>query len=147
MPKFNAKSQGVNVEGLDELRRALKTISAQAPRELSAASKEVATFVAGDAQGLAQGLGGVAAKVAPSIKGSGTASGGAVGLGGTAYPMAAGAEFGGQGRPTTQQFKPWRGAGEGAGYFVYPAIRQDADQIESAYVDKLDDLMRKYDLL
>lgn len=144
MAKFNAKSDGVNVEGLAELRRALKAISATAPKELNAASKEVATFVADDARSTAEGLGGVAAKVAPSIKPSGTASGAAITLGGTAYPMAAGAEFGGRGRPTTQQFKPHLGR---TGYFTYPAIRQNADEIESAYTEKLDDLMRKYDLL
>lgn len=144
MAKFNAKSEGVNVEGLAELRKALKAISAQAPKELNAASKDVARFVADDAVGIASGLGGVAAKVAPSIKPSGTASGGAITLGGTAYPMAAGAEFGGRGRPTTQQFQPHLGR---TGYFVYPSIRRNADQIEEAYTEKLDDLMRKYDLL
>jgi hypothetical protein len=142
--KFNAKGDGVRVEGLDELRRALKSISASAPKELNAASKEVAGFVADDARSTAAGLGGVAAKVAPSIRGSGTARGGAIALGGSSYPMALGAEFGGQGRPTTQQFKPHKGR---TGYFVYPAIRSNSERIEERYTDLLDDLMRKYDLL
>lgn len=144
MAKLNAKSDGVNVEGLAELRRALKAISATAPKELSAAGKEVAQFVAADAQSAAQGLGGVAAKVAPSIRAAAAAGGGAIALGGSAYPMAAGAEFGGRGRPTTQQFQPHLGR---TGYFVYPTIRRDADRIESEFSDALDDLMRKYDLL
>lgn len=143
MAKFNAKSEGVKVEGLAELRKALKAVSADAPKELTAASKEVATFVAADARGLAQGLGGVAARVAPTVKGSGTTTGGAITLNGDAHPEALGAEFGGQGRPTTQQFRPHLGR---TGYFVYPAIRQDADRIESTYVDLLDHLLRKYDL-
>jgi hypothetical protein len=142
--KFNARGEGVNVEGLAELRRALKAISDTAPKELNAASKRVATFVGEDAQSKAEGLGGVAAKVAPSIKGSGTARGGAITLGGAAYPMALGAEFGGRGRPTTQQFQPHLGR---TGYFVYPAIRANGDRIEETYSDLLDDLMRKYDLL
>ena len=144
MPKFNAKSEGVNVEGLAELRRALKAVSADAPKELSAAGKEVASFVAEDARGAASALGGVAAHVAPSIRAAASGGGGAISLGGTAYPMAAGAEFGGRGRPTTQQFEPHLGR---TGYFVYPTIRRDADRIESEFADKLDDLMRKYDLL
>jgi hypothetical protein len=144
MAKFNAKSDGVNVEGLAELRRALKAVSATAPKELSAAGKEVADFVAADAKDAAGALGGVAAKVAPSISARASAGGGALGLGGSSYPMALGAEFGGRGRPTTQQFKPHLGR---TGYFVYPTIRRDADRIESEYADKLDDLMRKYDLL
>jgi hypothetical protein len=142
--KFNAKSDGVNVEGLAELRRALKAVSADAPKELSAAGKEVAQFVADDARSAAAALGGVAAKVAPSITARASAGGGAVSLGGTAYPMALGAEFGGRGRPTTQQFQPHKGR---TGYMVYPTIRANADRIESEYADKLDDLMRKYDLL
>lgn len=144
MAKLNAKGEGVGVEGLTELRKALKAISDTAPRELSAAGKEVAGFVAEDARSAASGLGGVAAKVAPSIKASSAGGGGAIGLGGAAYPMAAGAEFGGQGRPTTQQFKPHLGR---TGYFVYPTIRRDADRIEETYSEKIDDLMRKYDLL
>jgi hypothetical protein len=142
--KFNAKSEGVNVEGLAELRRALKAASDAAPKELNAVSKDVATLVADDARGKAAGLGGVAAKVAPSISPSGTARGGAITLGGTSYPMALGAEFGGQGRPTTQQFKPHLGR---TGYFVYPSIRANSDRIESEFSEKIDDLMRKYDLL
>ena len=143
MARLNAKSDGVNVEGLAELRRALKAVSAAAPKELSAAGKEVAQFVAADAQGAASALGGVAAKVAPSIRAAAAAGGGAIALGGAAYLMAAGAEFGGQGRPTTQQFKPHLGR---TGYFVYPTIRRDADRIESEFGEKIDDLMRKYDL-
>ena len=144
MPKFNAKGDGVRVEGLTELRRALKAIGTDAAKVLNEASREVAGFVADDARSKAHGLGGVAARVAPTVKGSGTARGGAITLGGASHPEALGAEFGGQGRPTTQQFKPHLGR---TGYFVYPAIRENADEIESAYVEKLDDLMRKYDLI
>jgi hypothetical protein len=143
MARHNARGEGVSVEGLTELRKALKAVSDQAPKELAAASKDVAVFVAADARGKAEGRGGVAAKVAPSVQGSGTARGGAVTLGGSSYPMAEGAEFGGQGRPTRQQFEPHLGR---TGYFVYPAIRENADEIESKYVESLDQLLRKYDL-
>lgn len=143
MARFNAKSEGLNVEGLADLRRDLKAISADAPKELVEASKEIASFVADDARDKAAGLGGVAARVADTVKGSGTARGGAITLGGAAHPEALGAEFGGRGRPTTQQFQPHKGR---TGYFVYPAIRDNADEIESAYVEKLDDLFRRHDL-
>lgn len=144
MARMNAKGEGLRVEGLAELRRALKAVSDDAPKELVEASKDVAGFVADDARSTAEGLGGVAARVAPSVKGSGTARGGAITLGGASHPEALGAEFGGQGRPTTQQFEPHKGR---TGYFVYPAIRENADKIESAYVEKLDDLLRRHDLL
>jgi hypothetical protein len=140
MAKINATSQGVRVTGLKELNKALKALGPDVQKELKAANFEVGSMVAGDAQSIAQGLGGVAAKVAPTIKATKTQAGAAVSLGGAAYPFAAGAEFGGQGRPTTQQFKPHLGR---TGYFVYPSIRQNADEIESTYVERLDDIMRK----
>lgn len=48
-----------------------------------------------------------------------------------------GAEFGGRGRPTTQQFRPWRGT---TGYGFYPALRQHGHIIIDGYKDTLDQL-------
>lgn len=143
MAKLNAKSQGVNVEGLDRLRRDLKAVSAEAAKELRQAHVDVAQMVATDARDRAYGLGGVAARVAPTVRASGTQAGAAIALGGPTAPEAAGAEFGGRGRPTTQQFRPHLGR---TGYFVYPSIRDDADEAEATYLDAIDDLMRKHDL-
>lgn len=143
MPKLNAKGQGVNVEGLDRLRRDLKAVSAEAAKELRQAHVDVAQTVAGDARDRAYGLGGVAAKTAPTVRASGTQAGAAIALGGPSAPWAAGAEFGGQGRPTTQQFRPHLGR---TGYFVYPAIRDNAETAEATYLDAIDDLMRRHDL-
>lgn len=140
MGKINATSQGVKVTGLAELNKALKALGPDVQKELKAANFEVGSMVADDARSIAQGLGGVAAKTAPSIKATKTAAGAAVSFGGSAYPFAAGAEFGAY---QYKQFQPWRGNGSDAGYFVYPAIRQDADQIESTYVERIDDIMRK----
>jgi hypothetical protein len=53
--------------------------------------------------------------------------------------MALGAEFGGQGRPTTQQFAPWRGQ---TGYFLFPTIRRDHEQIDATYRAALDRIIR-----
>ena len=143
MAKLNAKSQGVNVEGLDRLRRDLKAASADAPKELRQAHVEIAGKVAGDARDRAYGLGGVAAKTAPTVRASGTQAGAAIALGGPTAPWAAGAEFGGRGRPTTQQFQPHLGR---TGYFVYPSIRANAADAEATYLDAIDDLMRKHNL-
>lgn len=140
MAKINAKGQGVKVTGLVELNKALKALGPEVQKELKAANFEVGDMVAGDARSIALGLGGVAAKVAPSIKATKTAVGAAVSFGGAAYPFAGGAEFGSL---RFKQFKTWRGNGSDAGYFLYPAIRQDADQIETTYVERIDDIMRK----
>ena len=144
MGKINATSQGVKVTGLAELNKALKALGPEVQSELKAAHFEVGSMVADDAKSIAYGLGGVAAKVAPSIKATKAAAGAAVSFGGAAYPFAGGAEFGSL---RYKQFKTWRGSGSDAGYFVYPAIRQDADQIETTYVERIDDLMRKNGLI
>lgn len=140
MGKINAKGQGVKVTGLVELNKALKALGPEVQKELKAANFEVGSMVADDAKSIAFGLGGVAAKVAPSIKATKTAAGAGVSFGGAAYPMAGGAEFGSL---RYKQFKTWLGNGPDAGYFIYPAIRQDAEQIETTYVERIDDIMRK----
>lgn len=132
--------QAFRVEGLPELDRALDRLRHDAPDELREADEEVAGEIADQAQAAGFALGGVAAKAAPTV----SASGGNVGFGGVEY--AAGAEFGGRGRPTTQQFKPWRGSGEGAGYFLYPTIRRNDDRIADMYVDKINRLIERVGL-
>lgn len=132
------RSGTVRVEGLPELSRALKAIGPEAQKELREASKSVATFVANDARSAAYSLGGVAGHVAPSIRPVGGVAGAGVSFGGAAYPMAGGAEFGSY---RFKQFQPWRGNGPGAGYFVYPSIRRDADKIVSEFTDAVDKII------
>ena len=141
--RLGASATGISIEGLPELSRALKSIGPELQRELKRANKDVARFVADDARGAASGLGSTAAKAAPSVKPTAGAGYAGVALGGAGYPFAAGAEFGGQRRPTTMQFEPWRGSGEGAGYFLYPTIRRDAERIEDEYGSALDEVIRK----
>jgi hypothetical protein len=133
----------VKVEGLRQLAAALKELDSDFPKEMRAANKKVASGVAEHAIRNAHSIGGTAAHVAPSIKASAGIRSAGVSLGGAAHPAAGGAEFGGQRRTTTQQFKPWRGSGSGAGYFLYPAIRADADQIVEDYREALDDLIHR----
>lgn len=148
MGRVNASSQGVKVEGLNELNRALRALGGRELQlELKGTGLVVAKDVARDAQGKAYGLGGVAAKAAPSVKASARYTGAGVSLGSAAYPFAAGAEFGGGNRPTTQQFRPWRGNGSGAGYFIYPAIRDNSEHIADEYLGAVTDLARKHGLL
>lgn len=136
----------VDVEGLAELSKDLRALDKNLARELRAANKSVAGFVASDARAAALSLGGVAAHSAPSVKPAAGGDWAGVALGNDSYPMAAGAEFGGQRRPTTQQFQPWRGSDSSAGYFLYPSIRNDSDRIETEYTAALDEVLRKADL-
>jgi hypothetical protein len=74
-------------------------------------------------------------------------------LGGNRNPEALGAEFGAaQGvlRNTTRgvmegwnQFRPWRGNGSEAGYFLMPTIREDTPQIIEHYLELIDHLARR----
>jgi hypothetical protein len=145
MATQRVRTGAIQVTGLRELSRSLKKMDdPAASKELRSANKRIAEMVAEDARGAAYAVGGVAAHVAPSIKASAGQQSAGVALGGSAYPMAGGAEFGSQ---RYKQFKPWRGNGPDAGYFVYPAIRQDLDRIESEYGKALDELARKVGLL
>lgn len=122
------------VLGLKELVRDLRAWERTAPRLVSQAHKRIADRVAGKAKATASGQGSVAAKAAPSIRGSGRMTSAAVLLGGAAYPFALGAEFGALQYP---QFLPWKGNSEEAGYFLYPTIRAMEDEIREEYLDEV----------
>lgn len=143
MPKIQSGA-GVRVEGLAEVNRALRALGGREfQAELREAGREVATEVASDARGRASSLGGVAAHVAPSIAASAGFTSAGVSFGGAAHPAAMGAEFGGQGRPTTMQFQPHRGH---EGYFIYPSIRDNGEFIERTYLDAVDTILRRHGL-
>ncbi|HKY57854.1 MAG TPA: hypothetical protein VJL80_07435 [Aeromicrobium sp.] len=134
------KTGTIEVHGLRELNRALKKVEGGTPNALRDTNKKVAESVTSKARSRATGLGGVAAHVAPSLRANAGATSAAVAGGGAAYPMFGGAEFG---AIRFKQFQPWRGNGSDAGYFLYPAIRDEAPNIESEYREALDDLIRK----
>ncbi len=135
--------EGIVVDGLPELNKALKDFGDEFKGEMRKTNKEVADKVTAGARGAAAALGGVAAHVVPEITSSAGAQFAGVSL--RAGGAAAGAEFGGRGRPRTQQFQPWRGSGPDAGYFLYPTIRRDLQngRIESDYKQGLERLLRK----
>ncbi|WP_332645109.1 hypothetical protein [Aeromicrobium sp.] len=130
----------LRVEGIKELNAALRKFGDDFKGEMRRTLKPIADMVAEDARGAATSLGSTAAHVAPTIKASAGAQFAAITLG---DPAAAGAEFGGRGRPTTQQFQPWRGNGENAGYFVWPTIRKDGPLIDEKAAEGLGRLIEK----
>jgi hypothetical protein len=52
-----------------------------------------------------------------------------------------GAEFGGRGRRTTQQFRPWRGT---LGYAFYPTLRAHRSDVIDAWQEALNRLAEKW---
>lgn len=130
--------EGVRVEGLNELILRLKALENGSEVGVRLANKAAASLVASGAASAASSLGGVAGHVAPGIKASAGLKSGSVSLG--TDPAAAGAEFGGQARPTTQQFSPWTGH---TGRFLFPTIRRDREEIDSTYRAALDMIIRE----
>lgn len=142
-----------NVAGLNASLRALPKTASTALRD---ASQAIAGKVAANAAARAATLGGVARYVAPTIR-AGKDRVPVVKMGSsrrlptegngwkrtrkgdrqTVGDIIWGAEFGGQARPTTQQFAPWRGRDGGAGYFLWPAVRGERAYIEEAYGEAL----------
>lgn len=57
-------------------------------------------------------------------------------------PLFFGAEFGGQGRPTTMQFPPYQGK---RGYWFYPTARENADRFNQQWADAVDVAMKPWD--
>lgn len=142
MPRIKAGSSGVGVAGINALNRDLKAISKDAQSELKKANVDLAKKEADRAKSAALSLGGVAAHVAPSINGGGGNAWAGIKFG-SGQPAAMGAEFGGRGRPTTQQFQPWRGQ---EGYFIFPTIRRDSEAITRDWTEAITDLMRRHGL-
>lgn len=143
-------SQYNTVKGLN---KALRSLPKEATVQLREASRDIATFVADEARDRAVRVGGVAVYVAPTIRSTrdrvpvvrmgGTnklPSNTRNRLGGrqTVGDVAFGAEFGGRGRPTTQQFQPHRGT---QGYFLWPTIRARSDDIQERYSEALLDAL------
>lgn len=135
---------------VDGLYKTLRTL----PREASATLRKASVVIAGDvaskAAVRARQTRGVAKYVAPTLKARSdripkVAMGGTKRLPGrrgehqTVGDVMWGAEFGGQRRRTTQQFAPWRGNGEDAGYFLWPTIRAEYDTVIERYGEALKD--------
>jgi hypothetical protein len=135
------RSLGLRVTGLRELRKALKEADAAAPKALQRANKTVAEDIAAASRSSASAQGSTLARVVPSIRAVATASSAGVRVGSAAHPEALGAVFGGQGRQTTQQFRPHRGR---QAYAVYPQIRERRAQIETTYSDVVDAVIAEH---
>jgi hypothetical protein len=137
---------GVRVQGLDDFRRELRRMGARVTTRLSAANQDVADrLVVNPARREAQGQPGATGKLAEgsTIRAARRQKASVVVIGGTTKsPWALGAEFGAKQYP---QFPPFRGnqfdsSGGDAGYAVHPVIRRNLPDIETAYLDAMEDL-------
>lgn len=138
----------VEVRGLREFRRELRAIDKTAgtkwTRELGRAHKSIGILVAGQAQGIASGMGGQQSHFASEISGRGTVTGAFVGLrggrGSTAF-WGAKKRTGWNARnvDSAQQHPTWVGASWRAGvagegpYAINDAVAQQMPQIMAQY--------------
>lgn len=155
MAKARRSAETVRIKGLDELRRELRKIQqdggAQGTQLLKDANYKVASMVASKAQGRASGLGRMQSKAAATLK-AGRAQARATVTGGGSVPYFFGAEFGayqgimrsrgGRSFLGFNQFSVWKSPGNGnAGYFLYPTLRAESDNIIEMYGDELDKIV------
>ena|SRR5687768_13104676 len=143
---------GIEIRGLKDLTRALKDIDAQLPKELADLNQQVGESVISGARGRASTP--LEHRAARTLKAARQQRVVLIRLGGGRYPEALGAEFGaGQGtlRNTTRgvmegwnQFRPWRGSGGDAGYFLFPTIREDTPQIIDRHYDLIYEFVQRH---
>jgi hypothetical protein len=145
----------VHVEGLTETVRAFNRYGKAANNELRDAAQGEVNKVAPMLVAAMRSDGGPSALVAssvsakrdryPVIKAAGSKRVATRKRGRGARPRAGdlffGAEFGGRGRSTTQQFRPWKGT---TGYAFYPTLRRHTSDIVDGYRKALNDLARKW---
>lgn len=153
-----ARGTTVTFYRTQDLYLALSRLPREAKAELRIAAKAIAQVIADDARGRAQRLGGVAGLVAPTIRaksdtvptivlgnarklpleGSGWKRKSRGGDNQTFADIVWGAEFGGargtRSARRTTQFLPWTGNDESAGYFLYPAVRDNTDFMAAEYM-------------
>lgn len=138
----------IKIEGLKDFQRDLRAIDKDLPKELRKANLQAAEVIAEGAKASFASRGGVAPKVAPSVKALAQQRNASVKIGGKAYPFAGGAEFGGgkygKGNPTargghTTQFEAFRQSG----YSLWPTLKDKSDEVVEAYGKALDRLTKK----
>lgn len=133
----------IDVEGLRDLQRELRAVDAAFPRELRVANKEAAEIVAKGTRAKFESMGGSAPKVAPTVKALAQQRNASVKIGGGSSvggQVAMGNEFG---SVEFKQFPSWRGNSTGAGYALWPTIRETREEVIDFYGDAIDRLARK----
>ncbi len=150
------RNAGFYVEGWSAFVKELKAAGEGVDQELRERFKGVAEEVAAEARQAAEGRHPVArhprarpsqrqhwADLVGTIRAGATARTPHVAVGSARVPWALGQEFGGGRRATTRQFPPWRGNGEGAGYFLWPTIRENREEMLEAADAAVSEVLRK----
>jgi hypothetical protein len=150
MARVSVAGSNIRINGLVDLQRELRKINTELPKKLGDVNKEVADYVVRRSKGRASTP--LEHRAAGTLKAARQQRVALVRLGGAKNPEALGAEFGAmqnQERRTGRgsvlgwnQFLAWRGSGTGAGYFLFPTIRQDTPQIIDKYAELIDKMCK-----
>ena len=143
--------QGIQVEGLRELLRALSRLPKTAQAEIREAAQAIADDEAkritsagrsSDSQSAAA-AGFVKARRdrVPTLSVGGSRKAGVSG-GATVGQLFFGAEFGGQKRPTTRQFRPHKGR---TGYWLWPVLREDQERMLKRWQAAVEAIAREWE--
>jgi hypothetical protein len=137
----------VRVKGIPRLRGALAALPKEATKELRDAAQDMSEDIASQAATKARGVSTMyRTYVAPTIKARRDKVP-VIKVGGRKRirkgnerqrvgELLFGAEYGGRGRPTTQQFLPHLGT---TGYALWPTVRQEMPNVVDAYADAITD--------
>jgi hypothetical protein len=138
----------IKVSGLKELRKALKQAGDDFPKQVAELNFTIVSDIVVPAakEMAAQGFTNIAghsvhpgAAVVNSIRALRQQKSAVIAFGSAKVPYAAGMEFGSMGGKGkhgghTNQFGQWRGNKDGAGYFIWPVIRNKNAEIIERYV-------------
>lgn len=125
------------IKGYKEFQKALDEIGRDMPKSMQDAGMTIARDWVAAAKGKAS-------TPQEKIAVNGLSVGGTEETGGSitaSSPLWYGAEFGGQGRPSTMHFPPHMGR---RGYFFYPAARANADRFNAIWQDGIDKAMEAW---
>lgn len=120
----------IDVVGLRDLQRELRAANAAFPRELRVANLEAAEVVADATRQSFASRGGVAPRVAASVKAMAQQRNASVRVGGARFPYAMGSMFGAR---TYRQFPPFKRGG----YSLFPQIKSERERVVEVYAKAL----------
>lgn len=121
------------VLNLGEVLARLDALPAKAQREVDEVARQVAGVNAVEIRNAA-GISRQASRAASTVSASGDA------ITGGGLPYFFGSMFGGQGRPTTQQFKPFRSKG----YWFWPTLKGTFPETLAAFEAAVDAIAREW---
>lgn len=135
-----------NVDGLRELARELRDADPKYAKRLQVANKSIAETIASRARTRYEHLHkSQSGDGASSIRALATAQRAQVAFGSAKVLYLAGQEFGSYGGPGKEQFPayvPSASGRGGRGYFFFPTLREETDDLPELYLKELDEVLR-----